>query len=108
MAQHIVNIAFDFDDEKIRQTAENTIDNEMHNIVKNIVLDKIAPFGNSWYSNKKERDWSRFNAKVDDQIRDFINENKDEIIERAASKVAESIKRTKAWKEKVEEVQNEN
>ena len=104
MAQHIVNIAFDFDDDKARQIAESTIDNEMHNIVKNIVLDKIAPFENTWYSNKAGRNWSQFNAKVDNQIRDFINENKDEIIERVASKVAESVKRTKAWKEKFEEV----
>ena len=100
MAQHVINIAFDFDDEKVKTTAENTIDKEMHKIVKDAIYDRLAPIENSWYSSKNERNWSRFNNKIDDQIREFIDDHKEEVIERAASKVAESVKRTKAWKDK--------
>lgn len=101
--QHIVNIAFDFDDEKASKAAEKAVENEMDKIIKGIVLDKIAPEKSTFYG-RKERDWDWFNHSVDNVINNIISEHKEEIIERAAEKLAESYKRTKAWKEKVEEV----
>lgn len=103
--QHVLNIAFDFDDDKIRSIAENAVETELDKIVKDIILDQIAPMSKpSYYSNEMERDWSRFNARVDNQINDFIKLHKDEIIDSAANKLVDSLKRTKVWKEKYEEI----
>lgn len=106
--QHVLNIAFDFDDDKIRSVAEKSVSTELDKTVKDIVLDQIAPMTKpsypSYYSNKMERDWSRFNAKVDKQIADFLALHKGEIIDHAADKLVDSLKRTKAWKEKYGEI----
>lgn len=67
--QHIVNIAFDFDDEKVKSNIEKTIE-------KQVVAERI--------------------------IRAIFLEHKDEIIEKAAYILADSFKRTKAWKEAAE------
>ena len=100
MAQHIVNIAFDFDDEKAKKVAETTVDNEMHKIVKDICLDKIAPMEKSWYGAQPERNWNKFYLTMDKAIRGFLEENRDLIIEQASDKLVESVKRTKVWKDK--------
>lgn len=98
--QHVVNIAFDFDDDRVKMIAENTIAQDMNNIIKEIILDKIAPEKCSYYTGKKDRDWEVFNRQVKKRIDAIMNEHKQEIIDLAASKLADSFKRTKAWKEK--------
>lgn len=106
--QHILNIAFDFDDERVRKTAEYAVANEMTNIVKEIVTDKIAPMTtSSWNRNSKERDWSNLWERVDSAIEKIVADNRDEIIERAAAKLVRSAKSTKAWKEKFLEIVEE-
>ena len=104
--QHILNIAFDFDDDKVRKTAENAVNKEMGEIVKNIVLDKIAPMSSGYYG-RQERDWSRLWREVEDAIGKAVSDNRDEIIERAAAKLVRSAKSTKAWKEKFLEIVEE-
>lgn len=98
--QHILNIAFDFDDEKIKNIVEKSIEQDMDSIIKEIILDRIAPYEYSYLGNTKERQWDRLKAKVDDRIDAILNEHKEEIIDCAAIKLVESYKRTKAWKER--------
>lgn len=106
--QHILNIAFDFDDEKVKKVAENTVENELDKIVKDIVTDKIAPMKyDTWRPDRKERDWSGLRNKVDNAIKTLIDEHKEEIIELAADKLVKSIKSTKAWRETKEEIMKE-
>ena len=110
--EHVVNIAFNFDDEKITKTAEETITNHIDDIVESIILDKIAPFKTTRYgyylgNQKKERDYSDLYNKIDDRIDLILESHKEEIMERAAIKLVESYKRTKRWKEKTEEALNE-
>jgi hypothetical protein len=99
--QHVITIAFDFDDDKVRKIAEKAVSDDMDTIIKNIILDRIAPETYKWNSiNKdKERDYSRLESKVDNAVSAFLEENRDKIIETAADKLTRSIRSTKAWKE---------
>jgi len=102
--QHILNIAFDFDDEKAKKTAERAVESELDKIIRDIVTEKIAPTEVSFYSKETgKRDWSSFYYRVDNIFRDFLEENKYDIINVAAAKLVKSVQSSKAWKEKVEE-----
>ena len=101
--QHILNIAFDFDDEKVRTIAEKKIEQNMDSIVKEIILDHIAPERYNLYRGQTDRNWEVFNRQVNDRIDTILEEHKQEIIELAAVKLADSFKRTKVWKEKASE-----
>ena len=102
MAQHILNIAFDFDDDKIRQIAENAIEKNIEGIIQDIICDEIAPYHYDYLTKRRDRDWTVLMDKVDSQIKKVLDEHKDDIIDLAATKLSESYKRTKAWKEKTE------
>lgn len=104
--EHIINIAFDFDDERVKKTAEDTVNNEMTKIVKEIVTDKVAPMSSGWYG-KQERDWKNLWNKVDTAINEMLAEHREEIIEKAVNKLVKSAKATKAWKERFAEVMEE-
>lgn len=101
--QHIMQIAFDFDDDKVRSITEKTIEKEMDSIIKEIILDNIAPEITSGY-DKGRRNWEEFDEIMNDRIDAVLKEHKDEIIERAADRLVDSVKRTKAWKEKYKDV----
>lgn len=105
--QHIINIAFDFDDDKVKAIAEKTIEQDMDSIIKEIILDSVAPRQYSYLTNKRERNWEGLSNKVTIRIDAVLKEYKDEIIELAASKLADSFKRTKAWKERIEKLKEE-
>ena len=101
--QHIINIAFDFDDNKVKEIAENAIDNDINAIIEKIIIDYLAPeqtYYRGW-EKKIERSWEELSNKIDDRIDAMLNEHKDEIIEMASDKLVRSYQRTKAWKEKV-------
>ena len=105
--QHIVNIAFDFDDQKAKAAAEKAVEGELDKIIKDIILDKIAPYKTKYYTINRatsERDWSGFREKIDQAVDGFLNENKGLIIDEAANKLVERLSRSKAWKEKTMEV----
>lgn len=104
--EHILNIAFDFDDEIVRNRAKTAVENEMQTIIKDIVTDKIAPMSSGWYG-RQERDWRNLWDKVDSAINEMLVEHREEIIEKAADKLVKSAKSTKAWKEKFAEVMEE-
>ena len=47
--QHVINIAFDFDDEKVKEIAENAIDNDINSIIEKIIIDYLAPEKSYYY-----------------------------------------------------------
>lgn len=101
--QHIVNIAFDFDDDKVRSIAEKKCQDSMDEIIKEIILDQIAPLRYSYYDKKETRDFGWMQRKLDVAMNAYIEGHREEIIDRAAEKLADSFKRTKVWKEKAKE-----
>ena len=98
--QHVLNIAFDFDDEKVTKIAEEAIENDIDSIIENIIKDYLAPERYTYWDNKTERSWERLSLKINDRIDAMLNKHKDEIIEMASDKLVNSYKRTKAWKER--------
>ena len=104
--QHFMTIAFDFDDEKVKKVVENRIENELNSIVEKIVVDHIAPVKNTavgiWSGKSEVNDWSYFNARLDKFAEAFLYEHKEEVIDLAAKMLADSYRRTKAWKEKAQ------
>ena len=101
--QHVLNIAFDFDDEKVKTTAENAIEKDINSIIEKIIIDYLAPEETYYWGRerKKDRSWEKLSNKIDNRIDAMLNEHKDEIIEMASDKLVKSYQRTKAWKEKV-------
>ena len=104
--QHILQVAFDFDDERVRGIVEKAIEQDLDTIIKGIILDNLAPEKDSYDGGKKDRNWEVFNDKVKGRVDATLLEHKQDIIDLAAKKLADSFKRTKAWKEKAQEVIN--
>lgn len=105
--EHIINLAFELDDDSIRKIAENSVQKEAEKIIKEIFLDQIAPYGATQFGyngRTRERDWSTFDGRIEEVTMKFFEGKKDEIINLAAEKLVDSLRRTKAWKEKYGEV----
>lgn len=101
--QHIVNLAFDFDDQKATEAANRAVENELERIIKEIVTEKIAPKKMDYITRRVEPDWTNFYRMEDKVIKEFIETHKEQIIDRAADKIRESVSRSRAWKERFKE-----
>lgn len=101
--EHIVQIAFDFDDERVRQTIENTVKKEViDGIQADITKTLLRNFG-SWNNNKE-------GALVDlvrNEVGAFLGENKDVIVEAAAKNLAERLVKSKKGKELLDKIEKE-
>lgn len=97
--EHIVNFGFSFEDDKITKAicdkAEEQVIEKIKDDVENIIYKKT-------YWDKKD-DMPLRNI-IKNIVADMLEENKQVIIEMAAEKLADSLKRTKAVKELVGEV----
>ena len=102
--QHILQIAFDFDDEKVRAIATDGLEEEVKKVINGIVLDHIAPEITTYYGSKKGRDWKHLDDLLSGDLRALIDEHKEEIIERVVKKVADSVTRTKTAREALKKV----
>ena len=97
--QHIVQIAFDFDDNKIRESIERNIENQIiSNIQKQIEKEY---FEKCWGENPVE-------SMVSGTVTKIISEHKDEIIETAAKLLCERLLRRKGVKEQLLGIGEEN
>lgn len=104
--QHVLNVAFEFDDERIKELANRAAELEMDRIIRQIVMDEIAPETSGWYG-KPNRSWDKVWDILEDHIKDIIAEHTEEIIERASNKLVQSVRNTKAWKERFKDVLEE-
>lgn len=103
MSTHIVNVAFDFDDDKVRKTLEESAEKKViDNLLTDIKKAICSKSDNYWGYNAKVSDEnfeSGLKAIVYDEIERVLLDNKDTIIELAADKLADKLSRTKAAKE---------
>lgn len=101
--EHIVQIAFDFDDERVRQTIENTVKKEViDGIQADIVRALLHNFG-SWNSNREGALVDLMRERTDN----FLKENKDVILEAAAKNLSERLAKSKKGKELLEGLEKE-
>lgn len=80
--QHIIQFAFDFEDDKVRKSIEQNIENQ---VISNI-QDKIEEgyFKRRWGENPIDN-------LVSTQVKNIVEEHKDEIIKRTASLLCEKL-----------------
>lgn len=100
--QHIVNVAFDFDDKKISESIESQVHRE---VVNNITEEvKKIIFEKKWgYSSKSydETDPTPLKKMIENRVSEVLEENKDVIIDGAMKLLADKLSRTKQVKEAV-------
>ena len=105
--QHIVNVAFDFDDAKVAESIENQVHKEVvDNITAEVkkIIYKRSYYGDGFDKNNPEP----LRHIVEILAKNIMDEHKEQIIEIAASKLADSLKRTKAVKEAVGNILESN
>lgn len=96
--EHIVQFAISIDDQTIqKRLEENGYNDILDKIMEEINHDDKLP-GVYYGGTKGKVNWSQMAFMSVDRL---VDEHKDEIIEAAAEKLAESYKRTKAYKEKM-------
>ena len=96
--EHIVQFAIGFDDEGIRKRLEENAYDDILNKLVNEAKKGLSLNCSDLYQRQR---WSTI---VDSALHNYFDENKETILDLAASKLAESYKRTKAHKEKMSNV----
>jgi cytoplasmic iron level regulating protein YaaA (DUF328/UPF0246 family) len=100
--EHIVQFAIGIDDDAIRK---RVIDSAYNDVVKQLMDEAKRETKLSSNSYWAKESWNNI---IDRALREYFDENKDLIIDLAATKLVDSYKRTKAFKEtmakKMEEV----
>lgn len=112
MSQHIVNVSFDFDEDRIRKMIEDNCVRQVHNkITGDIEWSVVSEYGYGYRPNSINKDSkpgadelrSALRQMVYNEIDNFLIDHKDEIIDATASKLAERLSKTKAVKSLKEE-----
>lgn len=102
--QHIINVAFDFDDKKIA----NSIESQVHKEVVNNITEEVKKiiFTKKWsYSKPYDKsDPEPLKQMIEYEASKVIEENKDVVIDGAIKLLAERLSRTKKVKEAVGEL----
>ena len=97
--QHIIQFAFDFEDDKVRKSIEQNIENQIvSNIQKQI---EKGYFEKRWGENPIEN-------MVSGSVTKIISEHKEEIIETAAKLLCERLLKRKGVKEQILGIVEEN
>ena len=91
--EHIIQFGVSIDDDKIEKTVIKAASDHLKAEVREQIFSRSG-------CDK------RFTPTVGRIVRDVLTEWKPEILEKAAENVADSIKRSKAYKEKVKEITN--
>lgn len=101
--QHVVQIAFDFDDAQVKKIVEKGCVDTINTELKQYVIDEL--FEKGWGSGwNKHGDPSRgFQDWVKDEVRDVLKENREYICQLAAKELATSMNKNPKWKEKIVE-----
>ena len=105
--QHILSVAFDFDDERITKSIEGQVHKEVVDNITNEIKQIIYRKRWTGYVYEKE-DPEPLRKMVENNVKDIIDKHRNQIIDMAANKLADSLRRSKAVKEAVGYVLDEN
>lgn len=94
--EHLIQISIAMDDKTIAKQVENSLVEKIHYDI----YDKY--FNNDWKSDR------RIEFICHQEVQEFIKENREEIITKAVEQVKRSILKTNAFKERIEEIENES
>lgn len=101
--QHVVTVAFDFDDKTVQKIVESGAEKKIVEEIKDMLLQKIYR-SRSWGNKKIDPDYDPFSEWTESIIRDLFNENREEIMNRAAKLVADSVKKSKYYKDGIADI----
>ena len=101
MSQHVVNIAFDFDDDKVRKILEDSAEQQVIADIKSDIYNQLGKKRYGYGNYTKEEILNNLASKGIDS---FLEDYKDEILNLAATKLADRLIRTKAVREMTKEV----
>ena len=95
--EHILQFGISIDDERIKSSVEDAAVKQLAQDLREQIFDT-----NRWNGNI-----NGLNTLTEEIVKDVFAEHKDEIIRLAAEMVADSMKRSKIYKEKLREITNE-
>ena len=90
--EHIIQFGVTIDDDAIKKNIEA---NALAAVVENFTDEMKRHLPKAYYGNNV--DWR---AVANDCLQDFVEKNRDEIMDIAADRLVEKVMRTKAWREK--------
>ena len=96
--EHLITIAFDFDDKAVSDKIETTVAKEVTNKIVHDVEGRLFSKA-GWGAGKIDPQRDSLSHFTESIVREFLDECRDAIIDKAAAILADSYKRTKAWKE---------
>jgi hypothetical protein len=99
--EHIIQFGVNIDDNSIRKAVENEAKKQIIGDLKKSLSKSF--FAQRYFNGEPDPSYG-FTDYSKDLIMDFLNENKQDIIELAAKLFAEKMVRTKAGKEVIEQV----
>ena len=97
--QHIIQFAFDFEDDKVRKSIEQNIENRIISNIQNQIEKEY--FEKRWGENPVEN-------MVSGTVTKIISEHKEEIIATAAKMLCERLLKRKDVKEQILGIVEEN
>ena len=107
--KHIVNIAFDFDDDRVEKILNESVEQQVRDDIRQKILNKI--FEKQWDPKR-----GRLNADpnrdplqywVSDYVKTMLKDSKEDICRAAAKELAESMMKSTKWKQLVIEALKE-
>lgn len=101
--QHVVNIAFDFDDDRIKKVLEDTTVERVQKDIRQAVIDKV--FSKSGWNLNSHADPSRdpLQEWVKREVINLLSDNKEYICKLAAKELAQSMAKSSKWKNMIVE-----
>ena len=99
--EHILNIAFDFDDNRVRNVIEKQACEQVINKLSKDIEKALAAEASGYYY-KRSKVGDGIAAIAKSRVDRIIDDNKDIIIQEAAKQLADRLMRTKAAKNAVE------
>ncbi len=102
--EHVVQIAFDFDDQRVKDIVEKGCVDYINKKLEQYVIDELfaQEWGPDWKKKHGDPDQG-FQNWVKDAVKDVLNENRETICKLAAHELAQSISKSSKWKEKIVE-----
>lgn len=102
--EHILTFAVSLDDAAIIDAVQKKAETEITKSIEQKCINRI--FQPTYYSKNADPDRDDFRDWVKDRvIESLLVENKDAIIERAAQILADKTLRSKAYREKIKDIQ---
>lgn len=96
--EHLVTIAFDFDDKTVTKKIEDTVEKAVINKITAEVEEKLFE-RDYWNRRKVDPEKDNLSQWTECIVKEIFFGYKEEVITKAAELVADSFRRTKAWKE---------